>query len=317
MSQKNDANTWKEITFPAQKEETIENTVKLEYHSLLNLFSSVSMLMILHEADFHGNELSVLMNQRIEKFSKIINKTSDEMEICLRECPKFIQELEQFHKKLQASKNTKHKEFSSILSEITVILKKVSSDLLRRLEHPDLLVVKKSSEIGDELKQFFHAVEKNSAGKYQIVYDIKDQHPSDYVVCMDLNFGESDTCEMPPVLIDTLRDLAANARKYTRPGGHIVIQLIASEKTIMLCVSDDGRGIPSDELALVVENGYRASNSGDVRSFGGGFGLTKALYVANKYNGTLKIASALNRGTRVTLEIPTPNRNPGRINSVV
>lgn len=304
MSQQNDAKFWKEITFPAQEEETIENTAQLEYHSLLNLFSSVSILMTLHTADFQEDLLSGLINQRIEKFSRIIKEDPDDIEICLRKCPELTQELEQFSKKLNTSQKPEHQEFSSILSEITVILKKVSSELLRRLEAPDLWVVKKSSEIRDELKQFFHAIEKNSAGKYQIVYDIKDQHPTNYVVCMDLDLGESETCEMPPVLIDTLRDLAANARKYTPPGGHIVIQLIASEKTIMLCVNDNGRGIPPDELAQVVQHGYRASNTGGVRSFGGGFGLTKALYVANKYNGTLKIASALNKGTRVTIEIP-------------
>jgi signal transduction histidine kinase len=37
---------------------------------------------------------------------------------------------------------------------------------------------------------------------------------------------------------------------------------------------------------------------------GGGFGLTKALYVTTQCSGNLWVDSVLNKGTKITLEVP-------------
>jgi signal transduction histidine kinase len=73
-------------------------------------------------------------------------------------------------------------------------------------------------------------------------------------------------------------------------------------------VEDDGRGIPADEVARVVEFGYRASNVLDKATKGGGFGLTKAYHTVTRLGGTLDITSTVGQGTRVALEIPRPAR---------
>ncbi|MSU71205.1 MAG: ATP-binding protein [Opitutus sp.] len=67
-----------------------------------------------------------------------------------------------------------------------------------------------------------------------------------------------------------------------------------------------GRGIPADERAAVVEFGRRASNVGNVRTMGGGFGLTKAFLATKQFGGRFWIATEVGVGTRVRIHVPRP-----------
>ena len=86
---------------------------------------------------------------------------------------------------------------------------------------------------------------------------------------------DGDSLLMPAVFQDVMRDLIANARKYTAPGGHITAALYEDAEALRFVVEDSGRGIPEGELERVVRFGQRASNVGEVRTMGGGFGLTR------------------------------------------
>jgi len=63
------------------------------------------------------------------------------------------------------------------------------------------------------------------------------------------------------------------------------------------------------ELQKVVEFGYRSSNALGKRTHGGGFGLSKALWVAKNFGGRMWIRSCVGVGTRVTIFIPA---QPGK-----
>jgi signal transduction histidine kinase len=109
---------------------------------------------------------------------------------------------------------------------------------------------------------------------------------------------------MPLRLKDVLRDLLANARKYTKPGGRVALALHQDEARILCVIEDSGYGIPEDELEKVAEFGYRASNVRDYPTMGGGFGLTKAVWLILSWGGRFHIASGLGEGTRIHIELP-------------
>jgi len=109
---------------------------------------------------------------------------------------------------------------------------------------------------------------------------------------------------MPAVLQDVMRDLIANARKYTDLGGIIITGLDDDGENLCFVVEDNGRGIPADQIEQVVEYGMRATNVKDKETKGGGFGLTKAFFVTCQYNGRMWIESEEGRGTTITLQIP-------------
>jgi signal transduction histidine kinase len=165
------------------------------------------------------------------------------------------------------------------------------------------------SKLKDNFTKFFSAVEQNSKGRYRIISNIAEQEDCDYVVNLTIESSEKDTFVMPAELQDVFRDLIANARKYTPPGGVITAGMVEDETSVKLVVGDCGRGIPPEEIEKVVEFGYRATNVRHLPTKGGGFGLTKAYSVCKAFGGRMWIRSSSGKGTRVKIEIPRPAQN--------
>lgn len=161
-----------------------------------------------------------------------------------------------------------------------------------------------------------------SHGKYRIVYRAEAKGPLDYLVTLDFAGRQgAPQIRLPLVLVDVVRDLALNARKYTPPGGHIWVRLHETPRALELSVTDTGIGIPPDEIPKIAEFGYRATNVRHRPTRGGGFGLTKAAAVATRLGGTLAVASRIGHGTRVRLTVPlgseTVDRDLTRITSAL
>nr|WP_240544875.1 ATP-binding protein [Ectothiorhodospira shaposhnikovii] len=109
---------------------------------------------------------------------------------------------------------------------------------------------------------------------------------------------------MPAVFNDVIRDLVANARKYTPPGGRILSGLDDDGQRIRFVVEDTGVGIPPGQVEDVVKLGFRADNVQNRRTYGGGFGLTKAYWVTQRLQGRMWIDSRLDQGTRIEIQFP-------------
>ncbi|MFP4214259.1 MAG: sensor histidine kinase [Desulfohalobiaceae bacterium] len=152
----------------------------------------------------------------------------------------------------------------------------------------------------------FSAIEKNSKGKYRFLYNLAAQDNSAYFLHLKFESVDQEVIRMPPVFQDVMRDLIANARKYTAPGGKVLAGLLDDGQSLRFTVEDTGRGIPEKELEKVVDFGYRGSNVEDKPTMGGGFGVTKAYWVTKKFRGRMWIDSGEGRGTRIDIHIPRP-----------
>ncbi len=192
------------------------------------------------------------------------------------------------------------------LRAVFSILKLRARELLARAEAPERWGEFEAEAVRQDLQSILTAIEHNSHGRYRILYNAAQQQAGDYYVDLRVEAGDGARIVMPPVLLDVMRDLIANARKYTAPGGHITAALFEDEAGLRFVVRDDGRGIPPDEIRQVVAFGKRASNVGAVRTMGGGFGLTKAFLVTKQFGGRFWIASQPGAGTQVRLWIPRP-----------
>ncbi|MBI5766676.1 MAG: sensor histidine kinase [Verrucomicrobia bacterium] len=192
------------------------------------------------------------------------------------------------------------------LRSVFSILRVRAREQLARAQRPDRWREFLIADLRCDFLEVFSAFEKNSHGRFRITYNAALQEPRDYYFDFKIESSLGDRIVMPVVFQDVLRDLVANARKYTAPGGHITAALYEDAASLRLVVEDTGRGIPSDELATVVHYGRRASNVGNVRTMGGGFGLTKAFFVTKQFGGRFWIASTLGVGTRIRLQVPRP-----------
>lgn len=186
------------------------------------------------------------------------------------------------------------------------ILKARCREVLTRSADPGRWEVFEVAVLKQRFLDVFRAMENHGRERFHIAYNLALQGPQDYYVDFKLEGTGGTTVTLPGVFVDVMRDLIANARKYTQPGGLILANLHQSATEVRFVVLDTGRGIPETEIPRVVEFGYRGSNAQDVRTRGGGFGLTKAFLVTRRFGGRFWIASKPGVGTRIRIVIPQP-----------
>lgn len=186
------------------------------------------------------------------------------------------------------------------------ILEVRAAEIVARHADPDGWVNHEITKLRNNFVNVFHAIEQNSKGGYRIVYNLAQHEDGNYLINFDIASAAGTTIAMPAVFQDVMRDLLANARKYTAPGGMINGGLYNSGSELRWVVSDTGVGIPPNELESIVAFGYRGSNVKDRETKGGGFGLTKAYYVTKRFGGRMWIDSPAvgGVGTRIEIRIP-------------
>jgi signal transduction histidine kinase len=100
--------------------------------------------------------------------------------------------------------------------------------------------------------------------------------------------------------------LLENAVKYTPSGGSVRLESSIAEGWGEIRISDDGPGIPSEDLPRVFERFYRV-DKGRTRSDdpgGTGLGLPIAGWIAEAHRGKVWLESELGRGTTACVRLP-------------
>jgi signal transduction histidine kinase len=113
------------------------------------------------------------------------------------------------------------------------------------------------------------------------------------------------------VLADTRRlrqmliNLVDNAIKFSNPGGEIVVATeVTQQGDLVISVQDQGRGIPEEELAAVLEPFHRAQTIAYEATPGAGLGLSIVRSLVQSHGGSLHIDSDGVTGTTVHLCLP-------------
>ena len=110
----------------------------------------------------------------------------------------------------------------------------------------------------------------------------------------------------PERLGQVLAILLDNALRHTPTGGHVQVATTRSSSTVRVVVSDDGEGIPTDQLGAVFTRFHRvdpARSSSD--GSGSGLGLTIARAIITDHGGTLT-AESDGPGTGATFTVTLP-----------
>lgn len=206
-----------------------------------------------------------------------------------------------------------HRAACANVQGIFQIIQVRARELRQRREAPAQWVAHDVGTLRNNFQTVFQAIERNSRGAYRIVYNLAQHEEGDYLIHLDISGDSEGRLWMPPVFQDVMRDLIANARKYTPPGGAIQAGVTIHNGLLRFVVSDTGCGIPPDELAHVAKFGYRAGNVLNRPTCGGGFGLTKAYYVTKLFDGRMWVDSPVadGKGTRIEIRIPVPAQNAG------
>ena len=102
-----------------------------------------------------------------------------------------------------------------------------------------------------------------------------------------------------------LVNLVGNAIKFTPPGGHIILSISGSAAAVVIDVSDDGIGIPTDEHEAVFGRFFRGTESTKEVIPGTGLGLAIVEAIVERHAGTLSLDSIPGRGTTFRVRLPS------------
>lgn len=98
-------------------------------------------------------------------------------------------------------------------------------------------------------------------------------------------------------------NLLANAIKYSPDGGNIIVSTCQKDDHIYVKVSDEGIGIPTDDLVKIFDRFYRVRGSASSFS-GSGIGLYLTSEIIKKHGGNIWAESELDKGTTIHFTIP-------------
>ena len=101
-----------------------------------------------------------------------------------------------------------------------------------------------------------------------------------------------------------VRNILHNAIKFTPKKGAISITIEETENHTHTIIEDSGIGINTDNLNKILYSKEWVSTPGTNNEKGTGFGLKASAKYIEMLNGSLKIESEANKGTRVTVTLP-------------
>ena len=101
-----------------------------------------------------------------------------------------------------------------------------------------------------------------------------------------------------------LRNLLANALKYTEPGGAINIFVGLSGTDMVLSVSDTGCGLSEDEKENIFRQFYRVDNIESRAQDGTGIGLAIVKGIVELHKGTVTVESGEGKGSSFIVTLP-------------
>ncbi|WP_374378447.1 sensor histidine kinase [Dongia sp.] len=110
-------------------------------------------------------------------------------------------------------------------------------------------------------------------------------------------------CQGDARLLDHIMvNLLANAVKYSPKDSEIFVRAVGENGEIRISVTDNGVGIPADEIKHIGETFFRASTSAGIPGTGVGLNLVKKFVAL--HGGSLEINSRVGIGTTFTVRLP-------------
>ncbi len=290
---------------------SIDEESLIDMHSVLNVMNVITCELMRMESLFgDAPELESLIDGN-NQAAQLLRDPQQAHQL-IRGIGEFIAQTESgiqaLAARLQVANETSFLASRENIRSIFNILEVRAAEIAARIDDPNAWVRHDISKLRRNFTDLFQAIVQNSHGGYSIVHNIAEHEDGRYFVSFEIDSVLPNSIYMPAVFQDVVRDLIANSRKYTTPGGRIISGLSQNNERIRLVVSDTGIGIPPEEIASIVQFGQRGSNVDDRPTRGGGFGLTKAYYVTRKFGGRMWIDSTgiPGEGTHVEIIIPLP-----------
>ncbi|OKP94881.1 cell wall metabolism sensor histidine kinase WalK [Paenibacillus sp. P46E] len=182
-------------------------------------------------------------------------------------------------------------EYLSIIDEESRRLSMLSKQLLTlsSLDYDGNALDKKSIDLRAQLRQVVQIMEWRLTEKELAVR----LHVPDITLHGDSN-----------LLYQVWMNLLSNAVKYTQAGGAISISAEVSDHSCVVSFTDNGEGIPEDQLPMIFDRFYKVDRARTRDSNSTGLGLSIVRKIIEVHGGTIEAESQPGKGTTFTVTLP-------------
>ena len=107
------------------------------------------------------------------------------------------------------------------------------------------------------------------------------------------------------LLIQLFQNIISNAIKFCEPEtGTIDIDYRLGNKVLEVSVVDNGKGIPSEDIAYIFDKFYQSQYQNTVKPEGSGLGLAITKQIIEKHQGEIWVDNSVKTGAKFVFTLP-------------
>lgn len=107
-----------------------------------------------------------------------------------------------------------------------------------------------------------------------------------------------------PLLVTAVHNLISNAIQYSPDDSRIGVGVRVIDGVVEIAVTDQGEGIPEDDLDRVFERFFRVDQARSRNTGGTGLGLAIVKHAVQNHGGEVRVWSQPGRGSTFTIRLP-------------
>jgi PAS domain S-box-containing protein len=229
-----------------------------------------------------------LERERVQMLQHLISDTSHDLKTPLATLNTSLYLL-----KKSISDPERRDRYTEVLQAQVVNLSKILDDMdsMARLDSADEAFIFEPTDLNDFVRQIVTEHEAVAAAKNQ-----------------QLNCSCGEDTPLMPVDKTKLRraitNLLTNALNYTPEGGSIEARTYLRNGTVIIEVSDNGMGIPQEEVGRIFDRFYRAEASRKSLIHGSGLGLAICKKIVEAHGGAIEVESVEDEGSSFRILLP-------------
>ncbi|WP_207454078.1 sensor histidine kinase [Herbiconiux sp. SYSU D00978] len=113
-----------------------------------------------------------------------------------------------------------------------------------------------------------------------------------------------------PLLVIAVHNLIANAIQYSPEGSRVGIGASRHDGVVEIAITDQGVGIPEEDLGRVFERFFRVDPARSRNTGGTGLGLSIVKHVVQNHGGDVRVWSQPGKGSTFTIRLPEATSAP-------
>ena len=245
-------------------------------------------------SDFELGALTAKFNTMVKELNSIETLRNDFISNVSHEIKTPIATIQGFSNLLKdntLSKEDRDEYLDIIISETSRISNLTSNILkLTKLETQGIITDKTSFSLDEQLRHSVLLLQR----------DLNEKNLN-----IDIDLDEVDIYSNEELLQQVWLNLLSNAIKFTNENGKISIQLMDTEDTATVKISDNGIGMKAESLNHIFDKFYQEDKSHS--SAGNGLGLPLVKRIVDLCDGSIRVKSMLGEGSSFIVELPKNN----------